>query len=147
MAKEARIIIIEDNTDLAEAMRVCLESRNHQVRIATTPEDGLKGIKEETPDLIILDVMFGPDKRTEGFNLAQQLKLDPGLSSIPILMVTAVNAEYPNFKFSPETDGEFLPVDDFVNKPIEPVELLQKVEKLLEAKISKWAKWPHKRDQ
>jgi len=147
MVKEAKIIIVEDNTDLAEAMKFSLESKGHRVSITTTPEDGLKKIKQESPNLIILDVMFGPDKKTMGFDIAQQLKIDPNLSPIPILMITAINIERPEFGFSPEKDEEFLPVDDFVNKPIQPDELHQKVDKLLEMKISKWVNWPNKRKE
>lgn len=144
MNKKAKIVIIEDNTDFAQAMKVSLESKHHYVSIATTIEDGLKRIKQEGPDIIILDVMFGLDNRKQGFDLAQKLKLDSNNSHIPILMITAVNVEYPEFGFSPEKDGEYLPVDDFINKPIDPDQLLQKVDKLLEMKISKWVNWPEK---
>ncbi len=69
--------------------------------------------------------------------------MDKKLAPIPILMVTAINVRYPEFQFSPESDGEYLPVDDFIDKPAQPKELIQKVQKLLETKVSKWVNWPN----
>ena len=63
--------------------------------------------------------------------------------SIPILMVTSVNIRRPGYKFSPDTDGEYLPVDDFIDKPAKPENLVKKVAKLLEQKVSRWANWPN----
>jgi hypothetical protein len=59
-------------------------------------------------------------------------------------MLTAINTEKPYFKFSPETDGEFLPVDSFLDKPVRSEDLFIKVEYLLNQKISKWHNWPEK---
>ena len=84
--------------------------------------------------------MFGEKSKEDGFNFAHKLRQDKKLSYIPILILTAVNMEYPGFNFSPKTDGEYLPVDDFIDKPPEPDDLLNKVEKLLSMKESKWVK-------
>ena len=67
---------------------------------------------------------------TEGFQVAQDLKSDPQLKDIPILMMTSVSAKS-GFSFDPETDGDYLPVEDFVEKPVDPADLLARVEKLL----------------
>ena len=86
------------------------------------------------PDLVILDVMM--DTITEGFQVSYQLRNpDPKseyakYSKIPILMLTAI-VEKKQMKFSTQKDGDFLPVDDFVEKPIRPQVLLEKVKKLL----------------
>ena len=90
--------------------------------------------KAVNPDLIILDVMM--DTITEGFQVSYQLRNpDPKseyakYSKIPILMLTAI-VEKKQMKFSTQKDGDFLPVDDFVEKPIRPQVLLEKVKKLL----------------
>ncbi len=142
-----KILIIEDDVDMVEAMRVILESRGHKVIACYHPDEGYEKAKEEKFDLIILDVMFGSRKRTQGFDYAVKFKQDKELAPIPILMVTAVNLQYPTFGFSPKSDNEFLPVDEFIDKPAQPEELVSKVEKLLQRKRSIWANWPEKREE
>jgi DNA-binding response OmpR family regulator len=70
------------------------------------------------------------DKHTDGFDLCYSLKHDETCKQIPILMVTAVT-DKTGFKFSPDTDGEYLQADDYVSKPIPVPELLSRVKKLL----------------
>jgi response regulator RpfG family c-di-GMP phosphodiesterase len=86
--------------------------------------------------------MFGSKGESKGFDFAQTIKLDKKFSAIPILMITAINTERPSFGFSPETDGEFLPVDSFLDRPVHSEDLISKVEELLRQKTSKWQKWP-----
>ena len=142
MTEQRVILLIEDDRDIASAMKMTLEAQNLQVILVYNPEDGLQEAKKNIPDLIILDVMFGEKEETQGFDYALKMKQDKTLAPIPILMVTAVNTRYPRFNFSPMTDGEYLPVDEFINKPAQPDELIQKVEKLLKQKVSKWSDWP-----
>ncbi|MFQ5823898.1 MAG: PleD family two-component system response regulator [bacterium] len=131
MNKQAKILIIEDDVDLVEAMKVTLGAKNYEVIAAYDGKEGLKKAKGETPNLIILDVIMRSE--TEGFNVSYDLRKDPELCYIPILMVTAI-AEKTGFSFSPDTDGEFLPVDDYVEKPVRHDDLLKRVEKLLKLK-------------
>ncbi len=144
MNKKHKILIIEDDRDLVEAIALILESKEYQVVRAYNTLIGEKMIKEEKPELIILDVMFGDIGKTEGFDLAVRVRQDKSIANIPILMLTSVNESFPGFDFSPDTDEEFLPVDEFINKPARPDELLEKVEKLLQAKTSRWTDWPDK---
>lgn len=146
MREKAKILIVEDDVDMVEALKVTLQSRNYQVGGAFSPEEGFQKAKEERPDLIILDVMFGSKRETKGFDYAVKMKEDKTLAPVPILMVTAVNIQNPDFGFSLKADGEYLPVDDFIDKPAQPEDLIQKVEKLLEMKISKWVSRPEKRE-
>ncbi len=145
MAEKSTILIIEDDRDLVEAMKITLKTNNYKVLTSYEPEKGFKLAKEKKPDLIILDVMFGNTEKTEGFDYALKIRQNKKISHTPILMSTSVNKEFPNMNFSPETDNEFLPVDDFINKPVQPNDLLQCVKKLLEMKRSKWADWPGKK--
>lgn len=146
MSEKVKIFIIEDDPDAAEVMKVTLQANNYQVVTALDPEKGFLKAKQTKPNLIILDVMFGKQEMTKGFDYAVKMKQDKDLASIPILMVTAVNIRHPGFKFSPETDAEYLPVDDFIDKPAQPSELVEKVEKLLEQRVSRWRTWPQKSD-
>ena len=144
MNEKPRILIIEDDVDLVAAMGKMLESKGYKVIVAYDPEEGNVKLKQERPDLIILDVMFGSQGESKGFDFAQKIRSDKLIADIPILMVTAINTEKPYFNFSPDTDGEFLPVDSFLDKPVKSDELFLKVEELLKQKISKWRNWPDK---
>jgi CheY-like chemotaxis protein len=129
---EKKILIVDDDPDLVEVMRLTLETAGYQVFSAASGAEGLAQVKEIEPDLIILDVMM--DYTTEGFQVTLNLRSpDPAseyaaYSKIPILMLTALHTTT-ELRFKP--DDDYLPVDDFVEKPLEPGALLEKVEKLL----------------
>jgi DNA-binding response OmpR family regulator len=144
MNEKPKILIIEDDTDLVAAMKKILESKGYNAIVAYDPEEGDEKLKLEKPDLIILDVMFGSKGESKGFDFAQKIRNDKQIADIPILMLTAINTEKPYFNFSPDTDGEFLPVDSFLDKPVKSDELFLKVEDLLKQKTSKWRNWPDK---
>jgi two-component system alkaline phosphatase synthesis response regulator PhoP len=128
MSEKKKILIIDDDKDYGEALRIVLESNGYTVHHVLNIDDGRKTVEKNRPDLIILDVMM--DKHTDGFEFCYNLKHDEQCSTIPILMVTAVT-EKTGFKFSPETDGEYLQADDYVAKPIPVAELLSRVNKLI----------------
>ena len=144
MSQKIKIVIVEDDVDLVEALRIILESKSYEVSVAYDLVTGLSKIRSERPDLIVLDVMFSKGEKKMGFHLANEIRMDKAIASIPILMLTALNNELPGFNVSPETDGEYLPVDAFLNKPAEPKAFLSKVGELLKLKTSPWAKWPEK---
>ena len=100
--------------------------------------------EENRPDLIILDVMFQNHTKTSGFDYAVKFRENENLATIPILMVTAVNKERPGFNFGLQDESEFLPIDDFIDKPAQPADLVKKVKMLIEQDGSKWANWPNK---
>ena len=86
-----KIMIIDDDIDLVEAMRITLESADFEVVDAQEGDKGIEKIKKENPDLIILDVMMGT--QDEGFHVAYRLRSDPETADIPIIMLSAVNQE------------------------------------------------------
>ena len=132
-----KILIIDDDPDIVEAMRMPLEANAYNVITASNGKEGLQRAKDEIPDLIILDVMMETD--TEGFHMAYELRSEEPDSEykdcrdIPILMITAISQKK-GMNFSPEKDEAFLPVDDFIEKPVQPQDLLKKVAELLAAK-------------
>lgn len=134
MAEKVKILAIEDDPEMVEFIKTVLEAHSYEVCSAATQREGLEKIKEVSPDLIILDVML--ETKGAGFWLAQKLRSkDPHsefkeYSNVPILVITAIHTQS-EFRFSPETDKEYLPVDDFVEKPIKPRDFIEKVEKLL----------------
>jgi two-component system, OmpR family, alkaline phosphatase synthesis response regulator PhoP len=125
------ILIIDDDRDLVQAIRIILEKRNFGVRMAYNGKQGFEKIEAKVPDLIILDVMMTTD--TEGFDLAFKLKQIPKYKHIPIIMATSfpqVMAEQGPEKFQ-HILGEAWPVSHFIEKPIDPVALLAIIEKIL----------------
>jgi len=127
----ADILIIDDDRDLVNTIRIILESRDYGVRAAHNGEEGYVAITEKIPDLIILDVMMSTD--TDGFDLAYKLKNSPHHRDIPILMLSSFPQKMA--EKGPESFqhilGEGWPVTEFHEKPIDPDELLDAVEDIL----------------
>ena len=129
---EKTILVIDDDIDLVEIIRVTLENEGYTVIDAQNGERGLATAREKKPDLILLDVMMG--KVDEGFNVAYELRGNDVTKDIPILMLTAVT-DQTGFEFDPARDEAFLPVDEFIEKPISPRRLVDLVRKHLPASI------------
>ena len=123
-----KIIIIDDDVDLVEAKRLTLEKEGFEVIDAQEGEKGLEKTRSERPDLIILDVMMGT--QDEGFHVAYQIRANRTTADIPIIMLTAVGQET-GFTFDKDKDEDFLPVDEFLEKPINPGVLVELVRKHL----------------
>jgi len=125
----SKILIVDDDPDITEAMTVVLESRGYDVSTAPNSVQAAQEIAQNRPDLIILDVMM--DTQSEGFNFSRQLKADDSTKTIPILMITGV-ADKVGIDFKDAAgDQAWLPVEGFLDKPVKPGLLLTKVESLL----------------
>jgi len=127
MEKRARILLIDDDIDFVEATKTILETKLYEVIVAHEGDEGLRKAREENPDLILLDVIM-PVK--DGFTAAEQLKKDPQLSKIPVLMLTAFAAMSGQTSI-PVSRGFTLETEDYIDKPVSPEELLARVEKHL----------------
>lgn len=130
-----KILVADDDENIVEAIKAILESRSYTVVTAYNKEQALERAGDSEPDLIILDVMMS--HITDGFEVARKLRADHQTHKIPIIILTAIHQELDKklspgiIRYSPETDGEYLPVDDFVDKPIHPDDLIERVERLL----------------
>jgi CheY-like chemotaxis protein len=128
----SKILVIEDDADMVTAIRMPLEASGYEVVSAATGQEGLRKVKEVEPDLIILDVMM--ETTTAGFQVSLELRSPDADSeyaayrNVPILMLTAIHTTT-SLRFGP--DEAYLPVDDFVDKPIDPDVLLEKVKGLV----------------
>jgi two-component system, OmpR family, alkaline phosphatase synthesis response regulator PhoP len=123
-----KILIVDDDIDLVEAMRLVLENAGFEVIDAQNGKKGIEKTIQEKPDLIILDVMMGT--QDEGFHVAYEIRSNPEIRDIPIIILTAVGQET-GFKFDKEKDEDFLPVNEFIEKPVDPDTLIEKVRKNL----------------
>lgn len=122
MAK--KVMIIDDDFDLVEAMRITLEAAGFEVVDAQDGSRGLEMIKSESPDLVLLDVMMS--SIDEGFHVAYKIREDESIKDTPIVMLTAVGNQT-GFQFNPGKDADFLPVDAFLEKPVNPKKLVDVV--------------------
>ena len=129
---EKTILVIDDDIDLVEIIRVTLENEGFRIIDAQTGDRGLAMAREHNPDLILLDVMMG--KVDEGFQVAYELRSNDVTAETPILMLTAV-ADQTGFEFDPKRDKDFLPVNEFLEKPISPRSLVDMVRKHLPTSV------------
>jgi CheY-like chemotaxis protein len=127
--ESANILIVDDDPDFAVMMKVALEGDNHTVDTAGGRAEGMEKVKAAKPDLLILDVMMAG--WSDGFEMARELKKNPEYKDLPIIMLTGVEQKTGiDFK-STAGDPEWLPVNVFLDKPVEPKVLLSEVRKLL----------------
>lgn len=127
MAANKTVLVIDDDADLLEVAKTVLAGAGFSVLVASTGRDGLACIRKGGIDCIILDVMMATE--TEGFHVAQDLRADPKTAGIPIVMLTSVSKKS-GFEFSPQTDKDFMPVEVFLEKPVDPKRLVQAVRDL-----------------
>ena len=129
MQKQAKILVVDDDPDIVEAICAVLEAHSHQVVTAHDGEEGLGKLKEEKPDLMILDLLM---PKMDGFAVLKELQ-DPRrskYSNLPILVLTSIREDASRRRYELETGLE-LDVDDYVEKPLDPYTLITRVEKLL----------------
>ncbi len=125
MAK-AKILVVDDDPDFVEAMRLTLEPNDYQVVSAANGDEGLAKVRSEAPDLVILDVIMS--SVLDGLQMSQRMQDDTANKKIPILMVTSIaNTDYAALF---PTD-EYISIDGFLSKPVAPDLLLQRISELL----------------
>jgi CheY-like chemotaxis protein len=126
MAK--RILIVDDDPDIRQSTRMVLTKAGYEVLEAAGRQEAERQLAAGKVDLIILDVMM--ETETEGFHLAYQIRQDEKLKNIPILMLSCIE-EKTGQTFQPKEADDFLPVDAFMRKPLDPKELTTQVAKML----------------
>jgi CheY-like chemotaxis protein len=123
-----KILVVDDDIDVLETRKIVLEHNNYEVETATNITVAQEILENNKIHLILLDVMMERD--SDGFVFAQSVKNDDRFKDIPIVMATAVN-QRTKFKFDIEKDGDFLPVEKFMEKPIDPDDLIVTIRGLL----------------
>ena len=122
-----RVLIVDDDAVFVDAVSAVLESR-FDVMTAANGTEALARIADSRPDVVLLDVMM--DHLSEGFEVARRLKDDPATSHIPVIMLTAVDEVY-NFRM--EVEASYVPHDRYLEKPVEPEQLLEVIDEVLVA--------------
>jgi DNA-binding response OmpR family regulator len=123
---QQKILIIEDEKDMSEAIKLRLEANNFTVIAAFDGPEGLSLARSENPDLIILDIML---PKMDGFRVCRMLKFDEKYAKIPIIMLTARSQQ------KDIEQGTEMGADAYMTKPFKSEELLEKIKTLLAAKV------------
>lgn len=126
MASGGSILVVDDDPDFVEYTRIVLESQGYRVRTAATADSALQMMRADKPDLVLLDVMMS--YVLDGLNVTRQMRDDSQLKDIPVIMISAIVSREEAGVFP--TD-EYLSVDAFMSKPVDPADLLARVAKLV----------------
>lgn len=126
-----RVYVIDDEPSIVESVSMILESKGYEVGSQNDDKDVVDHVVAFGADLVIIDVML-PEDTGAGFKMARALKADERTSGLPRIMLTAVNETgiYVGRFSNKDLDDAWLPVQDFVEKPVVPEVLLAKVEAL-----------------
>lgn len=128
----AKILVVDDDPDIRDVLEALLEGEGFETVLANDGEQALEAIKKENPDLMVLDLLMPV---MDGFAVCKQLQ-DPRWSkwkNMPVLILTSVREEVSQRRYELET-GLSLDVDDYVEKPIDPDVVIDRVKKLLARK-------------
>jgi CheY-like chemotaxis protein len=127
MDKQPYIIITDDDPDIVENLVTILGTRPYRLATARDGKQCLTLIKQERPDLLILDMLM---PRMDGWGVIRELRSDPQYADLPIMVLTTVVEDASRRRYELEV-GMAMEVQDYLQKPAKPLELLQRVEKLL----------------
>jgi CheY-like chemotaxis protein len=123
MSDNKLVLVVDDDPDLVEAISMKLESKDYQVAKAYDGIEAWDRIKEEMPDLIILDVMM---PRKNGYELCDEIKNNPKYQDITVILLTAVGSAVTSTSYSHQ-DGMSTLADDYVPKPIDLDKLMSMI--------------------
>jgi len=131
MATKGEILLVDDDPDLRDSLRIILEGNGYSVRTAANGGEALEALKTKRPALMILDIMMTTD--TEGFDLAYELKNKPGLKDLPIILLTSF-LEKVREEGSDQFQyimGKVWPARWLFEKPVDTKKLIAKIEGIL----------------
>lgn len=127
MSDKKKILLVDDDPDFVDAIRTVLESANYDVDVAYDGDECLEKIKVGVPDLIVLDVMM-PGK--DGYEVCEELKSNDATLEVPVILLTAVASRVSTSKYTHHM-GMTTAADDYISKPVQPDDLLQRVKEQL----------------
>ena len=127
MAEKTRFLLVDDDPDFVEANSIVLEASGFEVLTASSGAEGLEKVKTANPDVVILDVMM--ENTDEGFAVARKIR-SRLRSDVPIIMLTSVG-KVTGYDFNPGEHPDFFPVNVFLEKPVPPTLLVNKVREVL----------------
>lgn len=122
-----KILLVDDDPDIISAFEAILSNKGYHIITAFNKTDGISKFNTQLPDLVILDVMM--DEEHDGFEMSREIK--KSRPEIPIIMLTGIS-EITGVNFrAAASDPDWLPADEFIDKPVDPEELVASIEELL----------------
>lgn len=128
MREKPYILIVDDDPDILEGILTILEDQPYRLATARDGKKCLEMIAGETPDLLILDLLM---PRLDGWGVIRELRSEPRYASLPIMILTTVIEDASRRRYELET-GMAMDVQDYVQKPAKPADLIQRIERLLQ---------------
>lgn len=125
---EKRILVIDDDPDLVQALEVILQREGMETLAAYDGQEGLAMAKSQKPDLVILDIMM---EGTDGFTVAKQMAGSDELGHIPVIILSAVGEHAQDTNYAPQDAIRSLEAEDWFAKPVEPEALVARIKQLL----------------
>jgi len=121
-----RILVVDDDPEFVEITRIILEANGYEVMSASNGEEALQSMRQHKPHLVLLDIMMSTV--LDGLNVSHEMQADPDLKDVSVIMVSSIITS-PHASLFP-TD-EYLPIDAWISKPMDPDDLLGKVRRLV----------------
>lgn len=122
----AKILVVDDDPDFVNLTRRILQSKDHKVLTASNGEKALVAMRKERPDLVLLDIMMA--YILDGLDVSREMAEDTELKDIPVIMVTSLSSARTQISLPSD---EYIPVEDWIQKPIDPDQLLARIEAAL----------------
>lgn len=123
----ATILVVDDDPDFVEVIRTILMTEGYEVTTASNGEKAIAAIRKEQPDLVLLDIMMA--YVLDGINVVRQVRMDPAYKDLPILVISSLTGVQTTEMY-PSDQG--VDIDGWISKPVQPKELLERVQTLLE---------------
>lgn len=125
MAEQRKVLVIDDDPDFLNYVKIILSANDYAVRTASTAAEGMELMRQDQPDLVILDVMMS--YVLDGWSVSREMQYDPQLRDIPVMLVSAIVSSDDDSLFP---NAEHCRIDRFMSKPVEPAALLRSVDEL-----------------
>jgi CheY-like chemotaxis protein len=127
MSKEPYILIVDDDPDIIEGILTILETQSYRLATARDGKKCMEMVAQEVPDLLILDLLM---PRMDGWGVIREMRSEPRFAKVPILVLTTVIEDASRRRYELET-GMAMDVQDYVQKPAKPDDLIRRVERML----------------
>lgn len=127
MEKEAYILIVDDDPDIIENIVTILETQPYRLATARDGKQCMKMLEQEIPDLLILDLLM---PRMDGWGVIREMRSERKYEKVPIMVLSTVVEDASRRRYELET-GMTMDVQEYIQKPAKPVDLLRMVDKLL----------------
>jgi two-component system alkaline phosphatase synthesis response regulator PhoP len=138
MSERKKVLIVDDDPDFAEGIQAILEGADYETEVRYNPKDGWDALQRGKYDILLLDIMMG--RGAEGVMMARKMRKDPALRDMPVLIITGIREQIAFLFPGQAVHPGFMPVDELVEKPVEPDVLLEKVSNLLDAAAARKGK-------